>query len=277
MFCGSIDRAPRICQISKLDRKQTRSPPIPGNSIEENEAERPFGVKSTNAQSLLSCHFNHKLSAGSNSLSDPALFKIDDKQARCWWCVGHDDYIAYHDDEWGNPVDDDHRLFEKICLEGFQAGLSWLTILRKRENFRDAFEHFDFHKVATFSSKRVSSLLKDEGIVRHRGKIEATINNAKRAIEMEAKNGSLAGWFWQYEPTGLPPLKSMADATQRTTCDSAVAMSKALKKLGWKFVGPTTAYAFMQAMGMVNDHVIGCSKYKSTDTARSTFRRPNLE
>lgn len=184
--------------------------------------------------------------------------------------------MNYHDEEWGLPVADDNKLFEKICLEGFQSGLSWLTILRKRENFRVAFKDFDFHKVAKFNSKHVDRLLQDAGIIRHRGKIEATINNAARAIEMETEFGTLATWFWQYEPTKQKALKSKDDAMQRTTCDSAIAMSKALKKLGWKFVGPTTAYAFMQAMGIVNDHIVGCSSYSACDLARQKFKRPQL-
>ncbi len=201
---------------------------------------------------------------------------LDDKQPRCWWCEGHNDYVLYHDAEWARPVDDDRRLFEKICLEGFQSGLSWLSILRKREHFRAAFHDFDFHAVAKFKSPQVTRLLKDEGIVRHRGKIEATINNAQRAIEMERDFGSLAAWFWKWEPKehGRVPLTSKAEACQRTTCDEAIAMSKALKKLGWKFVGPTTAYAFMQAMGMVNDHLIGCSQYDTVEKLRKKFRRP---
>lgn len=204
------------------------------------------------------------------------IFHLDDSKARCWWCEGHDDYVWYHDDEWARPVDDDRRLFEKICLEGFQSGLSWLTILRKRENFRAAFQDFDFHAVAKFKAPQVTKLLKDEGIVRHRGKIEATINNAQRAVEMEREFGSLAAWFWQWEPAGQGrmPLTSKTDAKQRTTCDEAIAMSKAMKKLGWKFVGPTTAYAFMQAMGMVNDHLVGCSQYEAVEELRRKFRRP---
>lgn len=208
-------------------------------------------------------------------MSTDSLFTADDKLSRCWWCAGHEDYVQYHDDEWGNPVDDDCRLFEKICLEGFQSGLSWLTILRKRENFRKAFKDFNYSKIAKFNSGHVDKLLQNAGIVRHRGKIEATINNAKRALEMEAEFGSLATWFWQYEPSKLIPLKSKTDAMKRTTCDSAIAMSRALKKRGWKFVGPTTAYAFMQAMGMVNDHLTGCSAYERIEAARDSFERPS--
>ena len=210
--------------------------------------------------------------------AEAGIYHCTDNQPRCWWCQGHDDYVMYHDDEWGRPVDDDRRLFEKICLEGFQSGLSWLTILRKRENFRAAFSDFDFYAVAKFKTRQISKLLKDKGIVRHRGKIEATINNAQRAIEMEQEFGSLAAWFWQFEPPqkGRAPFNSKAEASQRTTCDEAIAMSKALKKLGWKFVGPTTAYAFMQAMGMVNDHLVGCSQFNTVQQLRRKFRRPTL-
>lgn len=158
--------------------------------------------------------------------------------------------MRYHDEEWGRPVHDDVRLFEKICLEGFQSGLSWITILRKRENFRKAFAGFDFHKVAKFTAKDVARLLKDEGIIRHKGKIEATINNAVRAIEMEKEFGSLDKYFWQWKP-------KKGDA-QHVKVAESIALSKDLKKRGWKFVGPTTCYAFMQAMGMVNDHLEGC-------------------
>ncbi len=167
------------------------------------------------------------------------------------------------------PVEDDQRLFEKICLEGFQAGLSWLTILKKRENFRRAFADFDYHKIAKFNNRSVQRLLKDAGIVRHRGKIESTINNAKRAIEMEAEFGSLSAFFWQYEPVTQAP-----EGEPRSTCDESKALSKELKRRGWSFVGPTTAYAFMQAMGMVNDHVQGCHHHATIEQLRNRFRRP---
>jgi DNA-3-methyladenine glycosylase I len=188
---------------------------------------------------------------------------------RCWWCAGDPLYIEYHDQEWGFPVDDDYRLFEKICLEGFQAGLSWLTILRKRENFRKAFKDFDFHKVSRFNSRSVERLLKDAGIVRHRGKIESTINNARRAIELVEEFGSLARFVWQFEPktTGQPnPLLPKSPESS--------ALSKALKDRGWRFVGPTTAHAFMQAMGMINDHAEGCATRAKVEAARASFCRP---
>lgn len=206
---------------------------------------------------------------------NPGLFAGADGTERCWWCQGHADYRKYHDDEWGHPTVDDHRLFEKVCLEGFQSGLSWLTILRKRDAFRVAFENFDFHKVATFNDRRVAKLLQNKGIIRHQGKILATIHNAARAIEMETEFGSLAAWFWQHEPPqSREPLQSKADALFRTTCHEAEQMSQALKKRGWKFVGPTTSYAFMQAMGMVNDHLQGCFKYAAIEELRKKLQRP---
>jgi len=167
-----------------------------------------------------------------------------DGEPRCRWCGAAPEFIDYHDNEWGFPVDDDQRLFEKLCLESFQCGLSWRTILAKRENFRAAFHNFDFDKIAHFTERDVVYLLKDEGIVRHRGKIEAVINNAKRAQELVKEEGSLAAFFWRYEPKA----DDLAEPQTATTSDESVALSKALKKMGWKFVGPTTVYAFMQAM-----------------------------
>lgn len=168
-----------------------------------------------------------------------ATVKGADGKVRCKWCDVEPMYIDYHDTEWGFPVDDDYRLFEKICLEGFQSGLSWRTILVKRENFRAAFHNFDFNKIARFTQRDVTRLLKNAGIVRHRGKIEAVINNAKRALEMVKQEGSLAAFFWRYEPEVKQPSKSQIDSTSV----ESIALSKDLKKLGWKFVGPTTAYA----------------------------------
>jgi len=180
--------------------------------------------------------------------------KGTDGQLRCLWSDGAPEFPTYHDTEWGFPVTDDFRLFEKICLEGFQSGLSWRTILVKRENFRTAFHNFDFNKVAKFTGRDVERLLKDKGIIRHRGKIEATINNAKRAQELVREEGSLAKFIWRYKPD----LKTLAKPQTVTTCKESIQLSKDLKKLGWKFIGPTTAYAFMQAMGLINDHVEGC-------------------
>jgi len=199
-----------------------------------------------------------------------ATVKGADGKVRCKWCEATPMYITYHDTEWGFPVDDDYRLFEKICLEGFQSGLSWRTILTKRENFRAAFHHFDFTKVARFTQRDVTRLLKDAGIVRHRGKIEAVINNAKRALEMVKQEGSLAAFVWRYEPKVKSPSKSQIVSTS----PESITLSKDLKKLGWKFVGPTTAYAFMQAMGMVNDHDKRCMSWKKIESARKKFKRP---
>lgn len=193
-----------------------------------------------------------------------------DGKRRCKWCEATTDYIHYHDTEWGYPVTDDQRLFEKICLEGFQSGLSWRTILTKRENFRAAFAQFDFNKVAGFTQRDVNRLLKDEGIVRHRGKIEATINNAKRAIELVKEQGSLAAYFWQFEPKA----SKLAKPQSVSTSAESIALSKDLKKRGWKFVGPTTAFAFMQAMGLINDHVADCVIRKKIATARKGFKPP---
>ncbi|MAE51435.1 MAG: DNA-3-methyladenine glycosylase I [Micavibrio sp.] len=185
-----------------------------------------------------------------------SLITGKDGKRRCWWCGDDDVYVRYHDKEWGRPVHDDVRLFEKICLEGFQAGLSWITILRKRENFRSAFDGFDFWKVAQFDECDVARLMNDTGIIRHKGKIEATINNATRAMEMTEEFGALHVYFWRYEPKRHSRPESRKDVVAYN--DVAQAMSKDLKRRGWKFVGPTTCYSFMQAMGMVNDHIDGC-------------------
>jgi DNA-3-methyladenine glycosylase I len=193
-----------------------------------------------------------------------------DGQPRCRWCEAAPEFFVYHDSEWGYPVADDQRLFEKICLEGFQSGLSWRTILAKRENFRAAFHGFDFDKVADFNGQDVERLLQDAGIIRHRGKIEAVVNNARCAQEMVAKDGSLAAFFWRFEPD---PAQLPEPQTVSTSPES-VALSKVLKKLGWKFVGPTTVYAFMQAMGLVNDHVEDCVIRARVERARRKFRRP---
>ena len=195
---------------------------------------------------------------------------------RCWWGASTPDYARYHDREWGFPVVDDRRLFEKICLEGFQAGLSWLTILRKRPAFRAAFARFSYRKVAQYNAADVRRLLADAGIVRHRGKIEATINNAVRAVDLVREFGSLAAYFWSFEPAprSRPRQVTRRVLTQHTTSPESVALSKDLKKRGWKFVGPTTMYAFMQAMGLVNDHVDGCHVRAEAERARSQFERP---
>jgi DNA-3-methyladenine glycosylase I len=199
----------------------------------------------------------------------------EDGRARCWWCAGAEDYLAYHDDEWGRPMRDDRRLFEKICLEGFQSGLSWLTILRKREGFRRAFADFDFARVARFDRRRVERLLQDAAIVRHRGKIESVVNNARRAVELVDEAGSLADYFWSFEPSPRARPKRLTRAALAGLTQSAdsVALSRDLKRRGWTFVGPTTCYAFMQAMGLVNDHLEGCHVRDAVERARSVRAR----
>lgn len=196
---------------------------------------------------------------------------------RCWWPGEDDLYIRYHDEEWGRPVVDDRRLFEKICLEGFQSGLSWITILRKRENFRKAFKNFEPGVVARFGARDVQRLLQDEGIVRHRGKIESTINNAKRALELIEEQGSLAAYFWSWEPDAStrPKQLSREALVKMSITDQSTALSKDLKKRGWSFVGPTTCYAFMQAMGLVNDHIDECGVRAEIERARKKFTRPS--
>ena len=195
---------------------------------------------------------------------------------RCSWPGEDELYVRYHDDEWGRPVTDDRRLFEKICLEGFQSGLSWITILRKRENFRKAFKDFDPALVARFGARDVQRLLKDAGIIRHRGKIESTINNAKRALELIDEQGSLAAYFWSWEPAAASRPKKISHAALKTMSitDQSTALSKDLKKRGWTFVGPTTCYAFMQAMGLVNDHIDECYVRADIERARKTLTRP---
>lgn len=203
-------------------------------------------------------------------MTEPQTVHGTDGQPRCRWCAATPEYEAYHDHEWGFPVGDDIRLFEKLCLESFQSGLSWRTILAKRENFRKAFDGFDFHKMAHYGERQVDRLLQDEGIVRHRGKIEAVIHNAARAVSLQAECGSLAAYFWRFEADRTQP----APPQTVTTSPEAVALAKDLKKRGWKFVGPTTVYAFMQAMGLVNDHVPGCIVAGRVDQARAMFRVP---
>jgi DNA-3-methyladenine glycosylase I len=191
-----------------------------------------------------------------------------DGKARCRWCAAAPEFLGYHDTEWGFPVGDDHRLFEKLSLEGFQSGLSWRTILAKRENFRAAFHDFDFDRIARFIWRDVERLLKDAGIVRHRGKIEAVINNARRARDLVKQEGSLAAFLWRNEPD------SRRSAQAASTSAESIALSKDLKKQGWQFVGPTTVYAFMQAMGLINDHVEDCVIRTKVERARKRFRRP---
>ena len=204
------------------------------------------------------------------------VIKGDDGKRRCFWHGGFPDYMDYHDREWGRPVANDIRLFEKICLEGFQSGLSWLTILRKREDFRRAFAGFDFNEVASFGARDIKRLLADAGIVRHRGKIEATINNAKRARQLVDEAGSLAAYFWRFEPDPKSRPKRLDWETLMTmsVTPESTALSKDLKKRDWKFVGPTTVYAFMQAMGLVNDHMDGCYCRAEAERERKAFKRP---
>lgn len=199
--------------------------------------------------------------------------KGQDGKLRCQWCNTAPEFLDYHDQEWGFPVDDDIRLFEKLSLEGFQSGLSWRTILVKRENFRKAFKNFDFNKVARFTDKDVEKLLTNEGIVRHRGKIEAVINNAKMAKGMVKEYGSLAAYFWNF----CPDTKHLARPQTVSVSAESIKISKELKKLGWKFVGPTTVYSFMQAMGMINDHVEGCITREKVEKARKKFKKPMIK
>jgi DNA-3-methyladenine glycosylase I len=195
---------------------------------------------------------------------------------RCWWAASADDYAAYHDDEWGRPVTDDFRLFEKLTLEGFQSGLSWLTILRKRENFRAAFAGFDFHRVARFGKRDVARLMADSGIVRHRGKIESALSNARAACRLVEKEGSLAAFVWRYEPgpSARPRRLTREVLMNLSRSPESAALSRDLKARGFSFVGPTTAYAFMQAMGLVNDHLHGCGARDVVERERARFRRP---
>lgn len=211
--------------------------------------------------------------------------KIDDglltdtfEITRCAWCGEDTEYQRYHDTEWGVPIVNDQILFQKICLEGFQAGLSWLTVLRKRDNFMKEFDKFDFKKVSQYGDKDISRCLVNPGIIRHRGKIESTINNAKKAIELVNEFGSLASFFWSFEPgmKNRPEKLTYAVASQITMSTESIALSKALKKRGWTFVGPTICYSFMQAMGIVNDHVLGCSRRDDIETLRDVLIRPNL-
>jgi DNA-3-methyladenine glycosylase I len=209
-----------------------------------------------------------------NSAVDTGLFTDDDRVARCVWCRATPFYQHYHDHEWGFPVDSDTRLFEKICLEGFQAGLSWLTILNKREGFRAAFAAFDMDQVAAFDEADVRRLVLDAGIVRHRGKIVSTLNNAKHAQALRQEFGSLAAYFWQFEPVAgtRPGQITRQTLSGVTTSPESIALSKDLRKRGWSFVGPTTMYAFMQAMGLVNDHFEGCAARGRVVQARHNFQ-----
>ncbi len=206
----------------------------------------------------------------------PGVTVADDGVARCWWAGADPLYRGYHDEEWGRPVADDVRLFEKLTLEGFQSGLSWLTILRKRESFRRAFAHFDIAAVAAFGPDDVTRLLGDAGIVRNRAKIEATITNARRYADLVAETGSLAAYVWSFEPDARarPARLDHETLAGLGPAAEAVAMSRDLKRRGWAFVGPTTAHSFMQAMGLIDDHLSGCDARDQVEEARVAFRRP---
>jgi DNA-3-methyladenine glycosylase I len=209
-------------------------------------------------------------------VSADGLARGDDGVVRCFWGDSAPEYRAYHDTEWGFPVDDDRRLFEKLSLEGFQSGLSWLTILRKREAFRRAFANFDIERLARFGERDVKRLLDDASIVRHRGKIEATLNNARRALDLVDEEGSLAAYVWRFEPdpASRPKRLTWAALLELGQTPESWAMAKDLKRRGWRFVGPTTVYAFMQAMGLVNDHVQGCAIREPVEVARAEFTPP---
>jgi len=216
------------------------------------------------------------MTSGTHAPLPEGLFRGDDGALRCAWCRATPAYEHYHDHEWGYPVTDDRRLFEKICLEGFQAGLSWLTILNKREAFRQAFAQFDAVRLAEFRESDVRRLLQDAGIVRHRGKIESTVNNARRVLELRREFGSLAAYVWRFEPDPAtrPPQATLEALRAIGLSPECVALSKDLKKRGWTFVGPTTVYAFMQAMGLVNDHVESCGVREAALRMRQALQVP---
>ena len=197
-----------------------------------------------------------------------------DGRPRCWWSVGDPLYERYHDREWGRPVKDDRRIFEKISLEAFQSGLSWLTILRKREGFREAFRAFDVRAISRFDDRSVERLMRDSRIVRNRAKIEATINNAKRCIELVKETGSLSRYLWSFEPSSTPRADDWGTLVGRPASQEAKSLSKDLKRRGWSFVGPTTLYSAMESLGLVNDHVTSCFAWGDVESARTSFERP---
>ena len=231
------------------------------------------------AQKILqsSCMFRRAAPLRSRSKTVNGIIRGADNVPRCWWAGSDALYLRYHDEEWGRPVADDNRLFEKICLEGFQAGLSWLTILRKRDAFRQAFARFDIARVARFGARDITRLLNDAGIVRHRGKIESAINNARCAEALRQEYGSLAAYVWQFEPSPKSrPRRITRDALMKlAVTPESHALSKDLKRRGWTFVGPTTVHAFMQAMGLVNDHLEGCASRAAVEAQRITMPRPS--
>ncbi len=207
-------------------------------------------------------------------MSEDGVVRGEDGVARCWWADSTDEYRVYHDTEWGFPVSAEAQLFEKLSLEGFQSGLSWLTILRKREAFRRAFDGFELERVARFGTRDVERLLQDSSIVRNRAKIEAVINNARRAVELAQAEGSLAAYLWRFEPEERPERLDRAGLATLSLTPESTALAKDLKRRGWRFVGPTTVYAFMQAMGLVNDHLAGCDAGETVARARAQFKRP---
>jgi len=211
------------------------------------------------------------------SEAEAGLRTGDDGVARCWWCGDDPLYRAYHDHEWGRPTTDERYLYEKLCLEGFQAGLSWITVLRKRQAFREAFENFEAEAVARFTMRRVEHLLKNPAIIRHRGKIESVINNARRTIQTAEDFGSLAAFLWRFEPHPNDRPRRIDRETFRTLTrtEASVALSRAMKQRGFTFVGPTTLYAYMQSIGLVNDHVTGCVIGRQVEGVRAGFLRPN--
>ena len=208
--------------------------------------------------------------------SHDGLIAGPDGKQRCWWAGSDPLYVAYHDREWGRPTADEPRLFEKLCLEGFQSGLSWLTILRKRENFRAAFAGFDIEKAAAFGPEDVQRCLTDSGIVRHRGKIESVVNNARRALELRREAGSLAAFVWRFEPKPESRPRRIDKASIAPKTAESIALSKALRERSWSFVGPTTVYAFMQAMGLVNDHLEGCFCREAVEAERAAFVKADI-
>jgi DNA-3-methyladenine glycosylase I len=204
------------------------------------------------------------------------LQRGEDGVVRCWWPGTLPLYVEYHDTEWGRPLADDTRLFEKICLEGFQSGLSWITILKKRPAFRAAFAGFDIEALTAFGPADVERLMGDAGIVRHRGKIESVLNNARRARALKDEFGSIARFVWRFEPDDAdrPTVMDHATALSMPRSKASEAMSKELRKRGWSFVGATTLYAFMQSSGLVNDHLEGCAIRPVCEAARQAFKRP---
>ena len=210
--------------------------------------------------------------ASSRSSTPPVTVRGDDHVRRCWWCGADSLYIDYHDAEWGVPVADERGLYEKIVLEGFQAGLSWITILRKRARFREVFHGFDPERVAAMTSRDVDRLLGDAGIIRHRRKIESAIQNAARVLEMRNEEGGLAALLWRFEPARSPVIRARADVRPHTP--ESTALSRELRRRGWTFVGPTTMHAFMQSVGMLNDHALSCGRRAEIDALRRRFTRP---